>query len=209
MFDLFLHLYPVFFKLTASQVDSRILIDVVGHNKHHLQLGSRETQDPETARNAVAGTGRAKDGMDSAYMMIGRAAARNRAAAITTATNISRVQARLIFPKVENEPPKGAKATGVTRLTEADQKRNKDVMLKNPDELMFMSPLVQGYAMKNKLWLEFYVEDIRPMEWNEQAYDHLVYDEQQKDLVLSFVESHGQAAPQVKDVIMGKGTLHT
>ena len=79
-------------------------------------------------------------------------------------------------------------------------------MLKKPDDLMFMSPLVQGYALKNKLWVAFYVEDIRPMEWNEQAYDHLVYDPQQKDLVLSFVESHGQAKPQVEDVIMGKGT---
>lgn len=43
------------------------------------------------------------------------------------------------------------------------------------------------------------------MVWNDQAYDHLVYDEEQKDLVLSFVESHGNVRHQVDDVIMGKG----
>ncbi len=56
----------------------------------------------------------------------------------------------------------------------------------------------------------FYVEDIRPMEWNDEAYDHLVYDEQQKDLVLSFVQSHeSMAKPGLvhhSDVIIGKGT---
>jgi hypothetical protein len=53
----------------------------------------------------------------------------------------------------------------------------------------------------------FYVEDIRPMAWNDRAFDHLVYDEQQKDLVLSFVENHSHAKPIMGDVIMGKGRL--
>lgn len=60
------------------------------------------------------------------------------------------------------------------------------------------------------------------MVWNDTAYEHLVYDAQQKDLVLSFVESHGRtptldscsstsgtsitaATPLVDDVIVGKG----
>jgi hypothetical protein len=45
------------------------------------------------------------------------------------------------------------------------------------------------------------------MIWNDQAFDHLVYDEQQKDLVLSFVENHNKAGgePAMRDVIRGKG----
>ena len=43
------------------------------------------------------------------------------------------------------------------------------------------------------------------MVWNDKAYEHLVYDEQQKDLVLSFVENHGQSKSVVEDVIVGKG----
>lgn len=38
--------------------------------------------------------------------------------------------------------------------------------------------------------VEFYVEDVEPMVWNDTAYSHLVYDDQQKDLVLSFVQNH-------------------
>ena len=56
--------------------------------------------------------------------------------------------------------------------------------------------------------MSFYVEDIKPMKYNEQAFDHLVYDEQQKDLVLSFVENHGKSRSQLEDVILGKGRCH-
>jgi hypothetical protein len=44
------------------------------------------------------------------------------------------------------------------------------------------------------------------VEWNKNAYDHLVYDEQQKDLLLSFVQNHGNTGHQpTEDVIKGKG----
>ena len=53
--------------------------------------------------------------------------------------------------------------------------------------------------------VSFYVDDIRPIKWNDDAYDHLVYDEKQKDLVLSFVENHKRTKSGIEDVIMGKG----
>lgn len=53
------------------------------------------------------------------------------------------------------------------------------------------------------------------MVWNDGAYSHLVYDDQQKDLVLSFVESHNlknttstaivNTSQPMQDVIIGKG----
>ncbi|GJC92634.1 ATPase [Colletotrichum higginsianum] len=88
-----------------------------------------------------------------------------------------------------------------------EQRKNKEEMLAREGDLMFMSPLIEGFALKNKVWLAFYVEDIEPIVWNDKAYDHLVYDEQQKDLVLSFVENHGLAHRNnaVEDVIVGKG----
>lgn len=45
------------------------------------------------------------------------------------------------------------------------------------------------------------------MVWNDTAYEHLVYEEQHKDLVLSFVENHGQHGQRkaAEDVIIGKG----
>jgi hypothetical protein len=53
--------------------------------------------------------------------------------------------------------------------------------------------------------VNFYVDDIKPVAWNDQAYDHLVYQEEQKDLVLTFVENHQRTKERVDDVIMGKG----
>ncbi|KAK3381694.1 hypothetical protein B0H63DRAFT_396910 [Podospora didyma] len=97
------------------------------------------------------------------------------------------------------------KAKIAKRLDRKERILNKEAMLKREADLIFISPLIDGYALKNKLWLSFYVEDIKPMVWNDDAYEHLVYDEQQKDLVLAFVENHNRSAPLVGDVIRGKG----
>lgn len=53
--------------------------------------------------------------------------------------------------------------------------------------------------------VNFYVDDIKPVVWNDEAYDHLVYPEEQKELVLTFVENHQRTKEGVDDVIMGKG----
>lgn len=110
-----------------------------------------------------------------------------------------------------NEEDQAVKATQKSRLSDEEQVSNKNDMLSREDDLGFMSELIGGYALKNKLWVQFYVEDLKPMVWNDQAYEHLVYDAQQKDLVLSFVENHnthgqGSSKPSaMEDVIRGKG----
>lgn len=43
------------------------------------------------------------------------------------------------------------------------------------------------------------------MTWNDAAYTHLVYPEEQKDLVLTFVTHHQRLKTGMDDVIMGKG----
>jgi hypothetical protein len=53
--------------------------------------------------------------------------------------------------------------------------------------------------------VSFYVDDIKPVVWNDDAYNHLVYPEEQKDLVLSFVENHESTKREMDDVIIGKG----
>jgi DNA polymerase III delta prime subunit len=53
--------------------------------------------------------------------------------------------------------------------------------------------------------VNFYVDDLRPVNWNDDAYSHLVYQEEQKDLVLTFVENHQRLKQRVDDVIVGKG----
>ncbi|MAD85536.1 MAG: hypothetical protein CL912_21460 [Deltaproteobacteria bacterium] len=53
--------------------------------------------------------------------------------------------------------------------------------------------------------VNFYVDDLQPVVWNDEAYGHLVYPEEQKDLVLTFVDNHQRMKARVDDVIMGKG----
>jgi hypothetical protein len=43
------------------------------------------------------------------------------------------------------------------------------------------------------------------MTWNEEAYDHLVYSEEYKDLALAFVQNHQQLEKVSGDVIKAKG----
>jgi hypothetical protein len=171
-------------------VDSRVLIDVVGYNKHHLALGPRDGTDPQTKMQQVIVSEKATVGTGTGALPAG--------AGGTSQSN-------------------GKTNSLLRRLSEDAQERNKAAMLALEEKeslLMYMQPLIEGYALKNKLWVSFYVEDIRPMEWNDEAYDHLVYEEQQKDLVMSFVENHGattaarKKSKVLQDVIAGKGKLH-
>jgi hypothetical protein len=45
--------------------------------------------------------------------------------------------------------------TYIKRLTEEEQKKNRDELLARKDDLIFISPMLMGYALKNKLWREF------------------------------------------------------
>jgi SpoVK/Ycf46/Vps4 family AAA+-type ATPase len=81
-------------------------------------------------------------------------------------------------------------------------------MLARTQDLIYMSPILTGFSLKTKLWLNFYVDDIKPLKLNDEAYSHLVYPEEQKDLVLTFVENHQRMKAKgngVDDVIHGKG----
>ena len=50
------------------------------------------------------------------------------------------------------------------------------------------------------------LDDLRPVRWNDAAYERLVLDPSIKDLVLSFVETHEEARNLPSDVIQRKGS---
>jgi len=54
--------------------------------------------------------------------------------------------------------------------------------------------------------VEFYIDDVKPVVWNDEAYAHLAYPEEHKDLVLTFVENHKRMKAGLDDVIIGKGS---
>ncbi|KAL1745950.1 P-loop containing nucleoside triphosphate hydrolase protein [Schizophyllum fasciatum] len=67
--------------------------------------------------------------------------------------------------------------------------------------------LVCGWAFAEKKWVEFFVDKLEPIEFNENAFEHLVLPPRQKNLVKALVESHMKEQEEggFDDVIKGKG----
>lgn len=74
-----------------------------------------------------------------------------------------------------------------------------------PEELLLCVPYVRGYAIKTKKWLWFYVDQIAPINFAENAFSSLVLPSEQKSLIRAFVESQVKYKDDFDDVIAGKG----
>ncbi|RSM04020.1 hypothetical protein CDV31_010210 [Fusarium ambrosium] len=105
--------------------------------------------------------------------------------------------------------PEGNNSNGQRqRLSAEDQVSNKNDMLQRPDELVFMNETIRGFSLRDRSWLQFYVEDIQPVAWNSEAYSQLVYDEKKKQRVLFHVQNHNMnngTSTAMQDVMVGKG----
>ncbi|KAA8621340.1 SpoVK ATPase of the AAA+ class [Pyrenophora tritici-repentis] len=73
------------------------------------------------------------------------------------------------------------------------------------EQKLICSPLLRGYSLKNKLWLNFFVGCVRDIEWQTDAFDRLVLPRNQKELILGFTESQRKFRDTFDDVIEGKG----
>jgi hypothetical protein len=73
------------------------------------------------------------------------------------------------------------------------------------DQLLICTPMVSGYALKTKRWLEFFVDTISDIIWNKNAFESLVLPEDQKELILSFAESQILYKQKFDDFVSGKG----
>jgi hypothetical protein len=82
---------------------------------------------------------------------------------------------------------------------------NKTSLKLTDNEALLCNPMVKGYALKVKRWLEFYVGDISEVAFNENAFGSLVLPEAQKNLILSFAKSQVKFKNEFDDVIEGKG----
>jgi hypothetical protein len=73
------------------------------------------------------------------------------------------------------------------------------------EQLMLCTPIVKGYALKTKKWLEFFVDEVTEIVFNDRAFDSLVLPEGHKSLVLAFAQSQIKHKDSFDDVISGKG----
>lgn len=74
-----------------------------------------------------------------------------------------------------------------------------------PNQLILCTPLVKGYALRTKRWLQFFVDQISEIVWDANAFDSLVLPHEQKELILAFAESQILYKEQFDDIISGKG----
>lgn len=76
------------------------------------------------------------------------------------------------------------------------------------DQLIVTSPMVYGYSLKDKEWLQFYLDCAKDIEWDSQAFDSLVLpqgQENMKDLILAFAKAQSKQVDNFDDFVQGKG----
>ncbi|KAI0379652.1 P-loop containing nucleoside triphosphate hydrolase protein [Hypomontagnella monticulosa] len=83
------------------------------------------------------------------------------------------------------------------------------VRLKLTDpELSLCPPYAMGYSLTKKQWCRFLLDNLGEVQWKENAWDSLILDEDQKDVVQAVVSSHRypEAARNVPN-LKGKGLV--
>ena len=80
----------------------------------------------------------------------------------------------------------------------------KDKIL-SEDQLLLCTASFQGYSLRDKKWLRFWIDSVKDIVWNDKAFESLVLPSDQKKLILAFAESQVKHAQAFDDVIKGKG----
>jgi hypothetical protein len=127
----------------ARQVYGRILIDTYGYQKHHQALKRTSGKDHDSKKRKARGpppppTNQNIDLTSLTHMM----PIFNNVTAPGTTTTTTNTQVQ--DSKKDD--------FYIKRLSEEEQKKNREEMLARPDDLIFLSPMLTGYALKNKLW---------------------------------------------------------
>ncbi|EJU02297.1 P-loop containing nucleoside triphosphate hydrolase protein, partial [Dacryopinax primogenitus] len=121
-----------------------------------------------------------------------------------------RINANYPIPTVEGSKDSEEDSYGYRRdddeFDEEDNEREEILLVNelNDDQLMLTTPIVYGFSLVDKVWLEFNVDHVKEITWNDAAFSNLVLPPAQKELIQSLVEAHSQNE-KFDDFIEGKG----
>ncbi|KXS95836.1 hypothetical protein AC578_1191 [Pseudocercospora eumusae] len=73
------------------------------------------------------------------------------------------------------------------------------------EQKMLCSPFVRGYALREKIWLNLFVNSVSENSFSDNAFDALALPKAQKSLILAFCEHKKTDHSGFDDVIAGKG----
>ncbi|KAJ7812430.1 P-loop containing nucleoside triphosphate hydrolase protein [Mycena olivaceomarginata] len=82
--------------------------------------------------------------------------------------------------------------------------RNTEKTDLSAEERLLTPTIVYGFSLADKMWLEFDLTRVMPVEWNEDAFANLVLQDDRKMLLRSLVEAHHERCG-FDDFVKGKG----
>lgn len=83
--------------------------------------------------------------------------------------------------------------------------KSDDHLRLSDDELIICNHLVPGFALAEKRWCYFHVDQTREVDFNSRAFESLLLPQDQKDMIHSLVNIHSDQRVAFDDVIKGKG----
>lgn len=76
------------------------------------------------------------------------------------------------------------------------------------DQLLLCASAVWCFDLQEQTSLLVSTSDLQPVDWNKSAMNHLVLDQDKKDLICAVVKNHSKDSPsQTQDIIEGKGSV--
>ncbi|KAH7388922.1 ATPase [Cadophora sp. MPI-SDFR-AT-0126] len=103
------------------------------------------------------------------------------------------------------EPPTSFKAMVSSLENDFDAGENAPKRRLTADGHLICKSSVPGYSLKLKKWMLFFVDFVKEIVWNDNAFSKLVLPDDTKELLMSFVESQVENKNTFDDVIQGKG----
>ncbi len=89
------------------------------------------------------------------------------------------------------------------RYRDDENEAVKDIDYVIPDDERYMTmPTLFGFSMSAKTWGELEVDKLEEIEWNDNAFDYLVLEDDLKDMTRALVENHSGS---FEDIVQGKG----
>lgn len=73
------------------------------------------------------------------------------------------------------------------------------------DQVLMTAATIRGYSLRTRRWMEFFVDLVKEVEFDDNAFDSLVLDKDHKELILAFAQSQVQFKDSFDDIISGKG----
>ncbi|OAA36314.1 ATPase [Beauveria brongniartii RCEF 3172] len=117
-----------------------------------------------------------------------------------------RVSCRIVIDGARWEDENPNHLTYLETIHEADQSQaDYEMPPLDDDHVLLASPIVRGYALKNKRWMQFFIDSVEEIEFHDDAFDSLVLSEERKKLILAFAESQVKHQNSFDDVVKGKG----